>query len=155
TGPFQSNILSHLHGVQIVFEEANAAGGINGRKINYVLEDDQCLPEKAVGAVKKLIYEVRPFMIVGGGCSNASIAQKPEVVAAKIPWVIVASTADSLTEPVNPYIFTTMSAGWMEVYGQLQFAIDQGKKRIAIVWQPDAWGQSRVKPLEEAFKKKG
>lgn len=155
TGPFTNTILPQLHGVQIVFEEANAAGGINGRKIKYVMEDDECLPSRAVGAVKKLIYEDKPFMIVGGGCSNAAIAQKPEVIAAKIPWVIVASTADSLTEPVNPYIFSAMSAAWMEVYAQLQYALDQKKKRIAVVWQPDAWGKARIEPLKAALDKKG
>ena len=139
TGPFTNIVYPMLRAAQLVFEEANAAGGINGRKIVYVLEDDECLPEKAVGAVKKLIYEDKPLMIVGGGCSNAAIAQKSEIIAAKIPWVIVGSTADSLTDPVNPYIYASMSAAWMEVYAQLQFALEQDKKRIAVVWQPDAW----------------
>ena len=41
-------------------------------------------------------------MIHGGACSNASLAAKPEIVAADIPWVITASTASSLTDPVHP-----------------------------------------------------
>jgi len=155
SGPFAGILVPQFNGVEIVFEEANAAGGIHGRKIVYVREDDECLPSKGVGAVKKLIYEHRPFMIVGGGCSNSSIAQKPEIIAAKVPWVITGATADSLTEPVNPYLYATMSAGWTEVYGIVQYAVDQGKTRIAVVWQPDAWGKSRIEPLKEALKKKG
>ncbi|QCN95939.1 hypothetical protein D3093_12090 [Azospirillum argentinense] len=155
TGPSAGLIIPQLNGVQAVFEEVNAAGGVHGRKIVYAKQDDECLPSRGVGAVKKLIHEEKPFMIVGGGCSNAAIAQKPEVIEAKIPWVIVASTADSLTEPVNPYVFTTMSAAWMEVYGQLQLALDQGKTRIAVVWQPDAWGKARLEPMKQAFKAKG
>jgi branched-chain amino acid transport system substrate-binding protein len=155
TGPFTNIVYPMLRAAQLVFEEANAAGGINGRKIIYKLEDDECLPEKAVGAVKKLIYEDKPFMIVGGGCSNAAIAQKSEIIAAKIPWVIVGSTADSLTEPADTYIYASMSAAWMEVYAQLQFAIDQKKQRIAVVWQPDAWGKSRIEPLKIALDKRG
>ncbi|MGF7160815.1 branched-chain amino acid transport system substrate-binding protein [Rhodoligotrophos appendicifer] len=155
TGPFAGTIMPQLNGVEAVFDEVNAAGGIHGRKIVYVKQDDKCLPSEGVGAVKKLIYDEGPFMLVGGGCSNAAIAQKPEIINAKIPWVIVASTADSLTDPANPYIFTSMSAAWMEVYGQLQFALDQGKKNIAVVWQPDAWGKARIAPMLEAFKAKG
>src|SRR5690606_10574498 len=98
TGPQAGVIIPQLNGVQAVFDEANSAGGIHGRKIVYVKQDDKCLPSEGVGAVKKLIYDEEPFMIVGGGCSNAAIAQKPEIVNAEIPWVIVASTADSLTE---------------------------------------------------------
>jgi branched-chain amino acid transport system substrate-binding protein len=155
TGPLAGLVAVQLNGVQAVFEEANEAGGVHGRKIVYVKEDDECLPSKGVGAVKKLIHEVQPFMIVGGGCSNAAIAQKPEIVEAKIPWVIVAATADSLTEPPNPYIFSTQSAAWMEVYGQLQVALDAGAKRIGVLWQPDAWGKARIEPMRQALKSKG
>jgi branched-chain amino acid transport system substrate-binding protein len=155
TGPLAPIIVPQFNGIQLVFEEVNAAGGIHGRKIVYVREDDECLPSKGVGAVKKLIHEEKPFMIVGGGCSNAAIAQKPEIIAAKIPWIITAATADSLTEPVHPYIFSSMSAAWTEVYGMLQLAIDEKKTRIAVVWQSDAWGKARIEPLREALKAKG
>ena len=154
TGPVANLVAPALKAIEAVFEEANDAGGVHGRKIKYVTEDDECKPSKGVGAIKKLIHETKPFIIVGGGCSNASIAQKPVIIAAKIPWVIVASTADRLTEPAHPYIYTTMLGAWMEVYGMLQHAIDQGKKNIAVVWQGDAWGKARIKPLREALKKK-
>lgn len=154
TGPLAGLVLPALHGIEAVFEEVNDAGGIHGRKLVYKLEDDECQPSKGVGAIKKLIHEIKPFMIVGGGCSNASIAQRPEIIAAKIPWVIVASTADKLSEPAHPYIFTTMSAAWMEVYGMLQYALDQNKKRIAVIWQGDAWGNARIAPMRQALKSK-
>ena len=155
TGPLAMLVRPALHGVEAVFEEVNDAGGIHGRKLVYVIEDDECLPSKGVGAIKKLIHEVKPFMIVGGGCSNASIAQRPEIIDAKIPWLIVASTADKLTEPAHPYIFTSQLAAWMEVYGLLQHAIDQGKKKIGVIWQGDAWGTARIEPMREALKSKG
>lgn len=154
TGPFANIIVPQFNGIETVFDEVNAAGGIHGRKLKLVREDDECLPSKGVGAVKKLIYEEKPFMIVGGGCSNAALAQKPEVIAAKIPWVVTAATADGLTEPVNPYVYTSMSTAWSEVYGMLQYAIDQKKTRIAVIWQPDAWGKARIEPLREALKSK-
>ena len=155
TGPLSPLFIPQVHGTQIVFDEVNAAGGIYGRKIEYVTEDDECLPSKGVGAVKKLIYEDKPFMIVGGGCSNAAIAEKPQIVDAKIPWIITASTADGLTEPVNTYIYSSIPPAWTEAYGMLQFALDQKKKKIAVIVQSDAWGQARIDPLREAMKKKG
>ena len=155
TGPLSPLFIPQANGTQIVFEEVNAAGGIHGRKIEYIREDDECLPAKGVGAIKKLLYEHKPFMIVGGGCSNAAIAQKPEIIAAKIPWIITASTADGLTEPVNPYIFSSIPPAWTEAYGILQMALDEKKQRIAVVVQTDAWGKARMEPLREALKKKG
>lgn len=155
TGPLAMLVRPALHGVEAVFQEVNDAGGIHGRKLVYVTEDDECQPSKGVGAVKKLIHEVKPFMIVGGGCSNASIAQRPEIIEAKIPWLIVASTADKLTEPAHPYIYTSQLAAWMEVYGLLQHAIDKGKTKIGVIWQGDAWGIARIEPMREALKSKG
>jgi branched-chain amino acid transport system substrate-binding protein len=155
TGPLYNNGKTIYDGVETVYNEVNAAGGINGRKIRYVREDDACKPEQAIPAVKKLIFEEKVFMIHGGGCSNASMAAKPDIVKADIPWVITASTDPRLTDPVNPMIFTTMLAGWMETAGQLQRLIDTGSKKIAIVRQRDAWAEGRYKPLLESFAKAG
>jgi branched-chain amino acid transport system substrate-binding protein len=83
------------------------------------------------------------------------MAAMPDIVKANIPWVITASTAPQLTDPVNPMIFTTMLAGWMETAGQLQRLIDTGSKKIAIVRQRDAWAEGRYKPLLESFSKAG
>src|SRR6185437_3304862 len=74
TGPLYHNGKTIYDGVETVYNEVNAAGGINGRKIRYVREDDACKPDQAVPAVKKLIYEDKVFMIHGAGCSNASLA---------------------------------------------------------------------------------
>jgi branched-chain amino acid transport system substrate-binding protein len=155
TGPLFRNGKTTYDGVETVYNEVNAAGGIHGRKLRYVREDDVCKPDQAVPAVKKLIYDHKVFLIHGGGCSNASLAAKPEIEKAGVPWVITASTAPQLTDPVNPMIFTTMLAGWMETAGQLQRVIDLGAKKIAIVAQHDAWGESRYTPLLDAFKAKG
>ena len=155
TGPNAKFGDTIYNGVEAVYKEANDAGGIHGRMIEYVREDDRCQASEAVGAAKKLIHQHEVFMIHGGACSNASLAAKPEIVAADVPWVITASTASSLTDPVHPRIFTTMLAGWMESYAQVQYAIDLGIKRIAIVAQHDNWGRSRYDPLIEAFKLQG
>jgi branched-chain amino acid transport system substrate-binding protein len=151
TGPLYNFGKILFDGVETVYNEVNAAGGINGRKIRYVREDDGCKPDMAISAVKKLIYDDQVFLIHGGACSNASLAAMPEIIRARIPWVITDSTAPQLTDPVNPYIFTTMIAGWMETTGQFQRAIELGAKKIAIVRQHDAWAQSRYQPLLDAM----
>lgn len=155
TGPLANNGKTIYDGVQAVYERVNSQGGINGRKIRYVREDDRCQAADAIGAAKKLIYDDKVFIIHGGGCSNASLAAKPEIVQAKVPWVITASTADSLTDPVDPLIFTTMLAAWMESAAQLQRAIDTGAKRIAVVFQQDAWGRERFNALTVRLTKAG
>lgn len=153
TGPLANNGQTIYDGAQAVYDQVNKQGGINGRKIKYVREDDRCQAADAIGAAKKLIYDDKVFLIHGGACSNASLAARPEIVEAKVPWVITASTADSLTDPPDPRIFTTMLAAWMESAAELQRAIDLGAKRIAVVVQQDAWGRERVAALSGRFKK--
>ena len=50
-----------MNGVDIVYNEVNEAGGVNGRKIEPVREDDRCDPAAAIGAVKKLIHHDQVF----------------------------------------------------------------------------------------------
>ena len=66
TGPNAKFGDTIYNGVEAVYKEANAAGGIHGRMIEYVREDDRCQASDAVGAVKKLIHQHEVFMIHGG-----------------------------------------------------------------------------------------
>ena len=91
-------------------EEAMRRGaGISGIDVTYGADPYQglliCRAEKPSGIVLAMIH--------GGGCSNASLAAMPEIVAAKIPWVITASTAPQLTDPVNPYGHSKLASEFM------------------------------------------
>ena len=144
-----------MNGAETVFNETNKAGGVHGRKIVLVREDDRCDPASAIAAAKKLIFQHQVFMLHGGGCSNASIAARPEIEKANIPWVVFASVADEVTLPTAPYIFSTALAASIESAAQLEFAAQQGAKRVAVISMRDAWGRARYNPLMEAFKRKG
>jgi branched-chain amino acid transport system substrate-binding protein len=144
-----------MNGIEVVFDQVNAAGGINGRKLELVREDDRCDPAAAIGAVKKLIHEDKVFAMIGGGCSNATFAAREALDEAKIPVVIMASVHDGITTPVSPNIFSVALTSTIESQAQLEFAIAQGAKRIAVISMRDAWGRARYTPLMEAFQKKG
>lgn len=144
-----------MDGAEAIYKEVNDAGGIAGRKIVYVRQDDRCDPASAIGAAKKLIFDDKVFMIHGGGCTNASIAAYPTIKEANVPWVIFASVGDLLTKPPAPYIFSTALTASIESYAQVEFAIQKGAKSIAIVSQRDAWGRDRYDQTIEAFKKAG
>jgi branched-chain amino acid transport system substrate-binding protein len=144
-----------MNGIDVVLDEVNAAGGIHGRKLVLLREDDKCNAEGGISAVKKLIHQDQVFMIHGGGCSNAAIAARDEIEKAKIPWVVFAAVADSVSAPVAETIYTTALTASLESYAQLQYAIDKGAKKIAIVSMRDAWGRQRYEPTLAAFKAKG
>ncbi|MBI1736520.1 MAG: ABC transporter substrate-binding protein [Candidatus Rokubacteria bacterium] len=144
-----------MNGAEVVYNEVNKAGGVHGRKISLVREDDRCDAASAIAAAKKLIFQHQVFMLHGGGCSNASIAARPEIEKANVPWVVFASVADEVTLPTAPYIFSTALAASIESAAQLEFALQQGAKRVAVISMRDAWGRARYNPLMETFKRKG
>ena len=155
TGPYFTYGKVMMDGAQIVYNEANAAGGIHGRKIELIREDDMCKPASAIAAVKKLIHQEKVFMINGGGCSNPSLAARPEIEKANIPWVVLTSIGEGITNPPAPYIYTPVLTSKIESRAQFKNAMDRGFKRIAVIASQDAWGRSRYEPLMEEFKKNG
>lgn len=142
-----------MNGVETVFQKINESGGIHGRKLTLVREDDQCDPATAITVVRKLIHTDNVFGIIGGGCSNAVLAAKPDIVEAKIPFVNFAAAAESISAPPVPNIYTTMLTSALESKLQVKYAMEQGYKRIAVVAQKDAWGRDRYNPLMEEMKR--
>jgi branched-chain amino acid transport system substrate-binding protein len=144
-----------MNGVEVVFDQVNAAGGVNGRKLELVREDDRCDPASAIGAAKKLIFQDDVFALIGGGCSNATFAAREEIEKAKVPLLVFASVHDGITTPPAANIFSTATTSTIESYAQLEYALKKGAKRIAIVSMRDSWGRARYEPLLAAFKAKG
>jgi branched-chain amino acid transport system substrate-binding protein len=144
-----------MNGVQAEFDTVNQAGGVNGRKLVLVREDDRCEPAGAIAAVRKLIFDDHVFAIDGGGCSNASAAVRDDVVQAGIPWLVFASVHDALTVPTAPTIFSPALTATVESKAQVVFAQQQGAKRIALIAMHDSWGRSRYDPLMAALKAAG
>jgi len=144
-----------MNGVEVVFDEVNAAGGVNGRRLQLIREDDRCDPAAAIGAVQKLVHQDQVFALIGGGCSNATFAARETIESAKIPTLIFASVHDGITIPPAVNIYSTATTSSIESQAQLVFALQQGAKRVAIVSMRDSWGRARYVPLLEFFKAKG
>jgi branched-chain amino acid transport system substrate-binding protein len=144
-----------MDGAQLVYNEVNAAGGIHGRKIEYIREDDRCDAATGIAAAKKLIHLHKVFMLHAGGCSNASIAARPDIDKAQVPWVVMASIGEPIYDPISKYIYTPQMTASIESLAQVDHAIKLGKKRFGVISLQDAWGRSRHKPLIARLKHHG
>jgi branched-chain amino acid transport system substrate-binding protein len=91
-------------GIQLAVDEINAAGGVNGRKIKILLEDDQSKQEEAANAVTKLISQNNVVAVLGEVASSASIAAAPICQSNKIPMITPSSTNEAVTKR-GDYIF--------------------------------------------------
>jgi branched-chain amino acid transport system substrate-binding protein len=91
-------------GIMMAVDEINAAGGIGGRKIRVVSEDDQSKAEEAANAVSKLISSDNVIAIIGEVASSSSLAAAPICQAAKVPMISPSSTNPGVTQR-GDYIF--------------------------------------------------
>lgn len=95
---------STINGVKIAADEINAAGGVLGRRIRLVVEDDQGRAEEAASVVTKMITSANVEAIVGENSSNQSIAAAPIAQSNRVPMISPSSTNPTVTQK-GEYIF--------------------------------------------------
>jgi branched-chain amino acid transport system substrate-binding protein len=93
-----------LQGVQLAAEEINNAGGVLGKKIRLVVEDDQGKGDEAASVVTKLITSSNVLAVIGENSSNQSLAAGPIAQAARVPMISPSSTNPKVTQ-TGDYIF--------------------------------------------------
>lgn len=127
---------------KMYYDKINKEGGIHGRKIEVVLEDDRCNANDLVAAVKKLVEQDQVFLLNGGSCSAAVVAAKEYVVRSKVPMIMLNASGDGALYPPTDYIFGAFSISQYAVGGAIvDFAAKNlGAKKIAYVNHDDAYG---------------
>jgi len=91
-------------GIILAIDEINAAGGVNGRRIKVVTEDDQSKQEEAANTVSKLISQNGVIAVLGEVASSASIAAAPICQGSHVPMITPSSTNEEVTKK-GDYIF--------------------------------------------------
>src|SRR6185369_5095733 len=156
TGPTAVGSLPLL-GAVAVYKNVNDQGGINGRKIEVVVEDDACDPNKTIAAVKTLIAQDQVFMIHGGWCSGTVLAIKPELARNPgLPFMVLGAASAAISTPVQANIFHPIATTNTVAKAMVDFALSKpNAKRIAIISHSDEWGKSHLEPVVASLKAAG
>ena len=104
TGATATFGISTKNGIDMAIAETNAAGGVLGRQVRVIVEDDQGRPEEAVTVVTKLINSDRVVALLGEVASSNSMAAAPVAQQAGIPMISPSSTNPAVTQ-FGDYIF--------------------------------------------------
>ena len=156
TGPVSIYGYPINDGAIAVYKAVNDAGGINGRKIEIVQEDDGCDPAKARAAVKKLISEDHVFLIHGGSCSGPTFAIRGIVSDAQVPFMVMAATLDKISVPVDKYVFTTTAPGTSDGAEIIRFVRSMPNvHRVGIVRHTDEWANAKMESIRAGLAQPG
>lgn len=120
-------------GIRLALDEANAAGGINGKKIKLITMDDQGKAEEAAAVVTRLIEQEKVVALLGEVASSRSLAAAPIAQAKKVPMITPSSTNPKVTE-VGDHIFRVCFIDPFQGTVMAKFATENLKaKKIAIL----------------------
>lgn len=154
-GPAQALGQGMREGILAAFEEANRAGGINGRKLELKSIDDSYEPEKTIEATNRAIKEDKVFALVGAVGTPTSKAGQPIATAAKVPFVGPFTGAEFLRNPFNRYVVNIRSSYFQETEAWIKHLTnDLGVTRIAILYQDDAFGLSGLAGVKKAMERR-
>ena len=127
---------------RMVFDATNAAGGINGRKIKYIVEDNQYQVPRSVQAANKLINRDGVFMMVANGGTPMNNATLPEQLAKGVPNVFPLTSARSMYEPLNHLKFALASSYYDQMRAGVKLFVEQhGKKTICAMSEDTDFGR--------------
>jgi branched-chain amino acid transport system substrate-binding protein len=155
TGPAQALGQGMREGILAAFDEANRAGGVNGRTLALKSVDDGYEPEQTIVAIKKLIAEDKVFALVGAVGTPTSKAGQPIATAAKVPFIGPFTGAEFLRDPYNRYVVNIRSSYFQETEAWIEHLTkDLGIKKIAILYQDDAFGLAGLQGVNKALAKR-
>jgi branched-chain amino acid transport system substrate-binding protein len=142
--------------IDAYFKMINDQGGINGRKIRFIYENDSYQPAKTVAAVKKLVEEDKVFALVGGLGTAQNAAVMDYIVQNNVPHVWPATGTTALAVPLKKNIYAVQLNYTTEATLATQYALDtMGTKKIAVFYQNDAFGQEGLNAIQVELKTRG
>ena len=154
TGPAAQLGIQMRNGIKTYFDFVNEKGGVNGRKLELVSEDDGYDPAKAPAASQALIDKHKVFALLGYVGTPTGVAHLKVTTAAKVPLVGMFTGAEVLREPMNRYVFHVRASYYDETDKIVEQVVSTGGRKISVFYQDDAYGEAGRKGTEIALAKR-
>ncbi len=145
-------------GTKIAVGEINAAGGINGRKITVITEDDGYIPARSFQALTKLLEVDKIFALNGTSGTANVMAMMPLITDNNLPTMVTQAPAAQVYNPVRPSVFTFGASYEDAFYAQLKYIHDHLASKdtvYGILRQDDDFGKEVEAGFDRAVKEFG
>ena len=141
SGPVAIWGVGTVNGARMRFDDANAAGGVHGRTIRFIVEDTQYQVPRAIQAANKLISRDKIFaMLIATGTptNNAVMTQQFEQ---GVPNLFPVTGARSMVEPFNPLMVTQHGIYYDEVRAAVKYFVEErGREAVCAIYQDTDYG---------------
>ncbi len=128
--------------IRMAFDEANEKGGVHGRKIKYIVEDNQYTVPRSVQAMNKLLNNDNIFMALSDGGTPMNDANMPAEFEKGVPNVLPLTAARSMYEPYNKLKFAQFASDYDEMRAAVKyFAEKRGRKKFCVMYQDSDFGK--------------
>ena len=142
-------------GAEIGRDWINAKGGVLGRKVELLIEDNKSDPKEAATAAEKLIVRDKVPVIVGAWGSSMTLAAMPKLEEYGVPMVVETSSAATVTKRGNPWVFRISPPSEMEALGLEKYMKDLGIKQADFLAVNTDWGRGAVGAFGDLLKRSG
>lgn len=140
TGAFAASGNYVAQGTKIAAEEINKDGGVLGKKIQLIVEDNKSNPTEAVTTVEKLIEQDKVPLLIGAWSSTLTLAVMPKLEEYHVPMIVETSSSGKITTSGNPYVFRISPTSEMEAKAFQPLAKQMGIKKAAFLYTNNDFG---------------
>jgi branched-chain amino acid transport system substrate-binding protein len=157
SGPLRNYGFDPLGAAQMWYDMVNKAGGIWGRKIRVITEDDKCDPTALNAVIRKMVTVDKVFLLNGGSCTPAAVSAQEYVEREKIPFVMLNAAGDKAVFPPTRYVFGGFGGTQLTVGGTLvDFVAKQlHATKIAYLGSDDDFGTANLAAVKFMAAKRG
>src|SRR6202044_1970731 len=142
--------------IRMAFDEANEKGGVHGRKIKYIVEDNQYTVPRSVQAMNKLLNNDDIFMALSDGGTPMNDANMPAEFEKGVPNVLPLTAARSMYEPFNKLKFAQFASYYDQMRAAVKyFAANKGRKSFCVSYQDSDFGKDVLAGVEAETKALG
>jgi branched-chain amino acid transport system substrate-binding protein len=155
TGAFAASGNYVAQGAKIAEEEINKAGGVLGKKLQVIIEDNKSNPTEAVATAEKLINSDKVPVLMGAWSSTLTLAVMPKLEEYKVPMLVETSSSGKITTSGNPYIFRISPTSEMEAKAFVPLFKTMGIKKADFLATNNDFGLGASKEFSGAARQSG
>ena len=157
TGAFAASGNYVTNGARIAADVINKKGGVLGKQIELVIEDNKSNPREAVNSAEKLILKDKVPVMMGAWSSTFTLAVMPKLMEYGVPMVVETASSGKITTSGNPWIFRTSPTSAMEAlaFGKQLASFSPASKKVDFLSVNNDWGLGAAAEFKKMLEAKG